>query len=70
MKLDPIFPIKCRIDYHCSMKKCYHLATCSTCQLILKDSALAKKGYDLQDIKNRKNYRLSIRRNEKAGRLI
>ena len=54
MKQYPIFPIKCRIDYHCSMKKCYHLATCSTCQLILKDSTLAKKGYDLQDIKTEK----------------
>lgn len=36
------------------MKKCYHLATCSTCQSILKETALASKGYELQDIKTAK----------------
>lgn len=36
------------------MKKCYHLATCSSCQLILKETALAGKGYELQDIKTAK----------------
>ena len=30
------------------------MSVSSTCQLILKDSALAKKGYDLQDIKTEK----------------
>ena len=33
------------------MKKVYHLATCSTCQAILADTGLAKKGFTLQDIK-------------------
>lgn len=33
------------------MKKVYHLANCSTCQAILADTGLAKKGFTLQDIK-------------------
>jgi arsenate reductase len=36
------------------MKKIYHLATCSTCQNILKDVKAEKKGYELQDIKTEK----------------
>lgn len=36
------------------MKKCYHLANCTTCQAILKDTALDRKGFDLQDIKTEK----------------
>jgi arsenate reductase (glutaredoxin) len=33
------------------MKKVYHLGTCSTCRAILKETQLAAKGYELQDIK-------------------
>lgn len=36
------------------MKKIYHLATCTTCQAILKDMQAEKKGFDLQDIKTEK----------------
>ena len=36
------------------MKKMYHLATCSTCQAIIKETAIDKKGYTLQDIKTEK----------------
>ncbi len=36
------------------MKKVYHLSTCSTCQRILKETDLAKKGFRLQDIKTEK----------------
>jgi len=36
------------------MKKIYHLGTCSTCQAILKETALEKKGFTLQDIKTEK----------------
>lgn len=33
------------------MKKVYHLANCTTCQAILSETGLAKKGFILQDIK-------------------
>ena len=33
------------------MKKIYHLATCTTCQRILKDLGAEEKGFTLQDIK-------------------
>ncbi len=33
------------------MKKIYHLGTCTTCQSIIKDTAIAKKGFEMQDIK-------------------
>ena len=36
------------------MKKIYHLATCSTCQGIIKDNHLAEKGFDMQDIRTDK----------------
>lgn len=36
------------------MKKVYHLGTCSTCQAILKETALEQKGFTLQDIKTEK----------------
>lgn len=36
------------------MKKVYHLANCTTCQAILAETALAKKGFLLQDIKTEK----------------
>ena len=36
------------------MKKVYHLANCGTCQAILEETALAKKGFTLQDIKTEK----------------
>jgi arsenate reductase len=32
----------------------YHLATCSTCQAIIKDTKVDKKGFDMQDIKTEK----------------
>jgi len=33
------------------VKKIYHLATCSTSQAIIKETALDKKGFEMQDIK-------------------
>ena len=36
------------------MKKMYHLATCTTCQAIIKETGIDKKGFDMQDIKTEK----------------
>lgn len=36
------------------MKKAYCVSTCTTCQRIMKDSALIKKGYAYQNIKEDK----------------
>ncbi len=36
------------------MRKMYHLATCSTCAAIIKETAVDKKGIELQDIKTQK----------------
>ena len=33
------------------MKKIYHLGNCTTCQAIIKETAINKKGFDMQDIK-------------------
>ena len=33
------------------MKKIYHLGNCTTCQAIIKETAIDKKGFDTQDIK-------------------
>ena len=33
------------------MKKMYHLGNCTTCQAIIKETAVDKKGFDMQDIK-------------------
>ncbi|HVZ57357.1 MAG TPA: ArsC/Spx/MgsR family protein [Chitinophagaceae bacterium] len=33
------------------MKKVYYLGSCSTCQTLLEETGLAKKGFVLQDIK-------------------
>ncbi len=33
------------------MKKMYHLGNCSTCQAIIKETQVDKKGFVLQDIK-------------------
>jgi arsenate reductase len=33
------------------MKKIYHLGNCTTCQAIIKETAIDKKGFDMQDIK-------------------
>ncbi len=33
------------------MKKIYHLGNCTTCQAILKDTKIEKKGIPMQDIK-------------------
>lgn len=36
------------------MKKMYHLATCSTCAAIIKETGADKKGLEMQDIKTEK----------------
>jgi arsenate reductase len=36
------------------MKKAYGVSTCTTCQRIMKDSDLVKKGYSYQNIKEEK----------------
>ncbi len=36
------------------MKKMYHLATCSTCQAIIKKTGVDRKGIEFQDIKTEK----------------
>jgi arsenate reductase len=33
------------------MKKIYHLGTCTTCQAIIEETGIDKKGFDMQDIK-------------------
>ncbi len=33
------------------MKKMYHLGNCTTCQAIIKETGVEKKGFALQDIK-------------------
>lgn len=33
------------------MKKIYHLGNCTTCQAIIKETAIDGKGFDLQNIK-------------------
>lgn len=33
------------------MKKVYHLGNCTTCQAIIRETAIVKKGFQLQDIK-------------------
>ena len=33
------------------MKKIYHLGNCTTCQAIIKETGIDKKGFDMQDIK-------------------
>jgi arsenate reductase (glutaredoxin) len=33
------------------MKKMYHLGNCTTCQAIIKETGVDKKGFDMQDIK-------------------
>ena len=32
----------------------YHLATCTTCQAIIKETGIDNKGFDMQDIKTEK----------------
>ena len=36
------------------MKKMYHLATCTTCQAIIKETGVDKAGFTMQDIKTEK----------------
>lgn len=36
------------------MKKIYHLANCTTCQAILEETKLDRKGFEMQDIKTEK----------------
>jgi arsenate reductase len=36
------------------MKKMYHLAKCTTCQAIIKETKIDKKGFSLQDIRTEK----------------
>ena len=33
------------------MKKIYHLGNCTTCQAIIKETSIVKKGFQMQDIK-------------------
>jgi arsenate reductase len=33
------------------MKKIYHLGNCTTCQAIIKETQVNKKGFEMQDIK-------------------
>lgn len=33
------------------MKKIYHLASCSTCQQIIRDNDLVEKGFEMQNIR-------------------
>jgi arsenate reductase len=33
------------------MKKVYHLGNCTTCQAIIKETGIDKKGFQMQDIK-------------------
>ena len=33
------------------MKKIYHLGNCTTCQAIIQETGIDKKGFDMQDIK-------------------
>ena len=35
-------------------KKIYHLANCTTCQAIIKETGIDKKGFDMQNIKEEK----------------
>lgn len=36
------------------MKKIYHLGTCTTCQAIIHDTGIDRKGFGMQDIKTEK----------------
>ena len=36
------------------MRKIYHLGNCTTCQTIIKETAIDKKGFDMQNIKEEK----------------
>lgn len=36
------------------MKKMYHLAKCTNCQAIIKETGIDKKGYTMQDIRTEK----------------
>ncbi len=36
------------------MKKIYHLAKCTTCQAIIKETGIGKKGFAMQDIRSEK----------------
>ena len=36
------------------MKKIYHLAKCTTCQAIIKETAIDRKGFAMQDIRTEK----------------
>ena len=50
------------------MNKIYHLGNCTTCQAIIKKTAIDKKGFEMQDIKFEKNYPGTTGRNEKNDR--
>lgn len=36
------------------MKKIYHLGNCTTCQAIIGETGIAKKGFEMQEIKSEK----------------
>jgi len=42
------------INRQSAMKKMYHLATCTTCQAIIKETNIDKKEFEMQDIKTQK----------------
>lgn len=44
----------CFLCYIHMKKKMYHLATCTTCQAIIKETGTDKKGFEMQDIKTEK----------------
>ena len=50
------------------MKKAYCVGTCGTCQRIMKDSDLIKKGYAYQNIKEDKITPAQLDRNERYDR--
>lgn len=50
------------------MKKIYHLGNCTTCQAIIKETGIDKKGFDMQDIKPEKITRAQLdEMKKKAG---
>lgn len=39
------------VNFAAHMKKIYHLGNCTTCQAIIKETGIDRKGFDMQDIK-------------------
>lgn len=50
-----IFSVKMPVGLtFAAMKKCYHLANCTTCQAIIEETGIDKHGFTMQDIKTEK----------------